>query len=100
MSLTIDCGEGRHFPICVGTGTERYLMPQDNDEGDEFVCACGCHLTDPPGGIPGPEMVKPVPEVPEPDDNYIGGYLEGPGENVHWEDGEGQEGPISTDGVL
>jgi hypothetical protein len=67
MSLTIDCGEGRHFPICTGTGTERYLMPQQNDPNDEFVCACGCHLTDPPGsGIsgPGPSEVDKLNYMP------------------------------------
>lgn len=41
MSLTIDCGEGKH-DICSGTGRHHYLIPQLND-GEEFECACSCH---------------------------------------------------------
>lgn len=41
MSLTIDCGEGKHG-ICRGWGTHHYLIPQ-MDDGQEFECACPCH---------------------------------------------------------
>lgn len=41
MSITIDCGEGKHS-VCSGYGTHHYLVPQLND-GKEFECACPCH---------------------------------------------------------
>lgn len=41
MSLTIDCGEGKH-DICRGRGKHHYLIPQEND-GTEFICSCPCH---------------------------------------------------------
>jgi hypothetical protein len=40
MSVTIDCGEGRHG-LCVGYGESPYLFPQL--AGDTFTCACHCH---------------------------------------------------------
>lgn len=40
MSLTIDCGEGKHT-VCSGSGTDVYLIPQES--GDRFYCGCGCH---------------------------------------------------------
>jgi hypothetical protein len=57
MSLTIDCGEGRHAPICRGAGTEHYLIPQ-HDDGTEFVCACKCHIL-----TPDPQVVEALREV-------------------------------------
>lgn len=41
MSVTIDCGEGKH-EICRGRGRQHYLMPQ-YDDGEEFECECPCH---------------------------------------------------------
>ena len=40
MSVTIDCGEGRHT-ACCGSGSDPYLIPQD--AGEEFPCRCQCH---------------------------------------------------------
>jgi hypothetical protein len=59
MSLTIDCGEGRHAPICRGAGTEHYLIPQ-HDDGQEFVCACRCHIV-----VPDPEVIEALKQVVE-----------------------------------
>jgi hypothetical protein len=57
MALTIDCGEGRHAPICRGAGTEHYLIPQ-HDDGEEFVCACKCHIV-----TPDPEVIEALKEA-------------------------------------
>jgi hypothetical protein len=59
MSLTIDCGEGRHAPVCRGAGTEHYLIPQ-HDDGTEFVCACRCHIV-----VPDPQVVEALKQVVE-----------------------------------
>lgn len=40
MSITIDCGEGKH-KTCSGSGTQPYLIPQE--AGDRFYCGCSCH---------------------------------------------------------
>lgn len=40
MSVTIDCGEGRHA-VCCGSGSDPYLIPQE--AGEEFPCRCPCH---------------------------------------------------------
>lgn len=57
MSVTIDCGEGRH-DVCLGAGTQHYLIPQLND-GERFDCSCGCHRSDPePVTDPPPEAVS------------------------------------------
>lgn len=40
MSLTVDCGEGKH-DLCTGSGDQPYLVPQD--AGPRFACGCRCH---------------------------------------------------------
>jgi hypothetical protein len=40
MSVTIDCGEGKHT-VCSGSGTQPYLIPQE--AGPRFFCGCPCH---------------------------------------------------------
>jgi hypothetical protein len=58
LSLTIDCGEGRH-QVCRGAGTQHYLVPQ-YDDGTEFACACKCHIVD-----PDPEVREALREIVE-----------------------------------
>lgn len=50
MSVTVDCGEGKHS-VCSGIGTHHYLIPQLND-GEPFKCQCPCHtkFVGKPGG--------------------------------------------------
>lgn len=40
VSVTIDCGEGKH-EVCSGSGDQPYLIPQD--AGPRFECGCPCH---------------------------------------------------------
>lgn len=40
MSVTVDCGEGRH-DVCSGSATKTYLIPQL--DGERFECGCYCH---------------------------------------------------------
>jgi hypothetical protein len=44
MSVTVDCGEGKHT-LCGGTGRIAYLFPQESRGYDEppFACGCECH---------------------------------------------------------
>lgn len=44
MSLTVDCGEGKH-DLCAGTGHTAYLFPQESRGYAEppFNCGCRCH---------------------------------------------------------
>lgn len=44
MSVTVDCGEGKH-DLCSGRGRTAYLFPQESPEPDEpsFYCGCPCH---------------------------------------------------------
>ena len=44
MSITVDCGEGKH-DLCVGKGRTAYLFPQESRGTDEppFACGCRCH---------------------------------------------------------
>jgi hypothetical protein len=43
MALSIDCGEGKHMPVCSGTiSGASYLLPQTADQPDR-PCACSCH---------------------------------------------------------
>jgi hypothetical protein len=60
VSLTVDCGEGSHA-VCRGAGKEHYLIPQ-LDDGEEFVCACRCHIVD-----PDPKVVEALKQVVEED---------------------------------
>jgi hypothetical protein len=39
-TTTIDCGEGKH-DLCIGWGTDSYLIPQR--AGERFDCGCSCH---------------------------------------------------------
>ena len=45
MSVTIDCGEGKH-DLCVGWAKQTYLFPQY--DGERFECDCPCHKREPP----------------------------------------------------
>lgn len=44
MSITVDCGEGRH-DLCSGQGHTAYLFPQESRDLDRppFDCGCRCH---------------------------------------------------------
>lgn len=44
MSLTVDCGEGRHN-ACTGHGRTAYMFPQESRGRDEppFARGCVCH---------------------------------------------------------
>jgi hypothetical protein len=54
MSVTVDCGEGKH-DLCAGTGRTAYLFPQESrDLGQKpFACGCPCHHEG--RGVPCPE---------------------------------------------
>lgn len=61
MSVTVDCGEGKH-DLCVGYGHTAYLFPQDSRDLDEppFNCGCVCHHDG--RGTPCPECL-PIREA-------------------------------------
>ena len=44
MSITVDCGEGKHT-VCRGKGRTAYMFPQEDRDYDEpeFNCGCRCH---------------------------------------------------------
>lgn len=44
MSITIDCGEGKH-DLCIGTGRSAYMFPQEDrfPPDPPFYCGCQCH---------------------------------------------------------
>lgn len=59
MSVTVDCGEGKH-DLCTGTGRTAYLIPQESRGFDEppFNCGCPCHH-DGGLGVPCKECTPP-----------------------------------------
>lgn len=44
MSVTVDCGEGKH-DLCTGTGRQAYMFPQEDrwPPDPPFNCGCQCH---------------------------------------------------------
>jgi len=64
VSVTVDCGEGKHA-LCTGRGHTSYLFPQESRELSEppFDCGCRCHHGG-GAGVPCRACATPTPTDP------------------------------------
>lgn len=73
MSVTVDCGEGKHS-LCSGQGRTAHLFPQESRSHDEpaFFCGCRCHHDG--SGLPCRECARPHigSLADQPDDDHNG----------------------------